>query len=53
LNRRLLSALLFLLSGAVFLYLGLRSEPRQTVWLILGPVFLVFGLARLARGRSR
>ena len=52
-DRRQLGAALFLFAGAVFLFIGLRSEPRQSVWLILGPVFLVLGLVRLTRGRTR
>jgi hypothetical protein len=52
-NRRYLGGGLFLFAGAVFLLIGLRSETRQPVWTILGPVFLVLGLVRLTRGRPR
>ena len=44
-----LSAGAFLLAGAVFFFIGLRSEPRQTVWIVLGVVFLILALARLRR----
>lgn len=52
-DRRYIGAALFLFAGAVFLFIGLRSEPRQTIWIILGLLFLVLGLARLARTRRR
>jgi uncharacterized membrane protein HdeD (DUF308 family) len=51
-NLRYLSAGAFLFAGAMFLFIGLRSEPRQTVWIILGVVFLILGSSRLA-GRPR
>jgi quinol-cytochrome oxidoreductase complex cytochrome b subunit len=51
LNRRYLPAALFLLSSAISLFIGFRSEPRETVWIVFGLVFLVFGLARLSRAR--
>lgn len=52
-NRHYLSAALFIFAGAVFLYIGLRAEPRQTTWIILGPVFLILGLMRLAGARRQ
>lgn len=52
-NRRDPSAAPLLFAGAVFLFIGLRGEPRQAVWVVLGSVFLAFGLARLVRGRAR
>jgi hypothetical protein len=51
-KRTSLAAATFLFAGALFLFIGLRSEPRQTAWLVMGIVMLVLGLARLARGRA-
>ena len=51
-NLRYLSAAAFFFAGIVFLFIGLRSDPRQTIWIILGAVFLILGSARLS-GRSR
>jgi drug/metabolite transporter (DMT)-like permease len=51
-NLRYLSAGAFIFAGAVFLFTGLRSEPRQTVSVILGVVFLILGSAHLT-GRLR
>lgn len=52
-NRHYVTAALYIISGGVFLFIGLRSEPRQTAWVILGPVFLVLGLLRLMGARRR
>ena len=52
-NLQHLAAGAFLFAGAVFLLIGLRSEPRQTVWIVLGAVFLIFGVSRLAGRRQR
>ena len=52
-NRQHVGAALFLFSGAVFLFIGLRSEPRQTIWVIFGLIFVVLGLTRLGGGRLR
>jgi hypothetical protein len=51
-NVRYVSAGAFIFAGAVFLFIGLRSEPRQTVMVILGVVWLILGSAHLT-GRLR
>ena len=44
-----LSAILFYLAASVFLFVGLRGDPRQTAFIVLGVVVLVLGGARLRR----
>ena len=52
-NPRLVSALLFLLSAAIFLVLGLRAAPRNAAFIAVGVAFAIFGLVRLRQGMRR
>ena len=51
-NLRLVSAVLFLLSAALFLALGLMTVPRNATFIALGVVFGMFAVVRFRSSRG-
>jgi hypothetical protein len=50
-NLRLVSAALFLASAILFLAVGLRAEPRNYTFVVLGVVFAGFAAVRFRSAR--
>ncbi len=48
-----LPAMLFMVASGLFLSVGLRSNPRNSAFIVLGIVFFILGLAALRRIRPR
>lgn len=52
-NRQTMPAVLFMLSGGVFLLLGITNRQQGAVWVGLGVVFLGIGAVHLRRARKK
>jgi hypothetical protein len=51
-NQRLIGAVLLFFAAGVFVGIGVRGEPRNATYIVIGIVFLVLALARVRRYRT-
>jgi hypothetical protein len=51
-NRHRVLGLVLVAVGILFVYIGLRAEPRNTLQLAAGAALILAGVVRAVRGRS-